>query len=168
MTLTTDLEYSSSSLGTFTYKKSCDFTNPQTTDQAPYMCGRHPNRLVWRDQAFKIEQYFQTHYLLFNGMELCHKYAPPVYFNGLGSANVQQQASSKIQCGARLYDCKTFITAVANLENNECLREFSYIYASVYVTRHISFSSSILLPWQTWLQIFFSLFTVITLFQASK
>lgn len=132
------------------------------------MCGRHPNRLVWRDQAFKIEQYFQTHYLLFNGMELCHKYTSPVYFNGLGSANVKQQAVSKIQCGARLYGCKTFITAVANLENNECLCEFSCSYASVYVTRHISLSSSILLPWQTWLQIFFSLFTVITLFQAFK
>lgn len=66
-------------------KKSCDFTNPQTTDQPPYMCGRHPNILVWRDQAFKIEQYFQTYYLLLNGMELCHKYMSPVYFNGLGS-----------------------------------------------------------------------------------
>lgn len=168
MTLTTDLEYSSSSSGTFTYKNSCDFTNPQTSDQAPYMCDRHPNRLVWRDQAFKIEQYFQTHYLLFNGMELYHKYTSPVYFNGLRSANVQQQAVSKIQCGARLYGCKTFITTVANLENNECLREFSCSYASVYVTRHISLSSSIFLPWQTWLQIIFSLFTVITLFQAFK
>lgn len=166
--LAIDLDHSSSSSGTFTYKKSCDFTNPQPTDKALYMCGRHPNRLVWRDQAFKIEQYFQTHYLLFNGIELCHKHTSPVYFNGLGSANVQQQAVSKVQCGARLYDLKTFITAVANLENNECLCEFSYSYACVYVTRHISFLSSILLPWQTWLQIFFSLFTVITLFQASK
>lgn len=79
-------------------------------------------------------------------MELCHKYTSPVYFNGLGSANLQQQAVSKIQCGARLYDCKIFIMAVANLENNECLREFSCSYASVYVTGHISLSSSILLP----------------------
>lgn len=65
---------------------------PQT--KRLFMCGRHPNRLVWRDQAFKIEQYFQTHYLLFNGIELCHKYTSPVYFNGLGSANVTNVTNS--------------------------------------------------------------------------
>lgn len=47
------------------------------TDQALHKCGSHPYRLEWRDQAFKMDQYFQACYWVL--WRHCHKYALSVY-----------------------------------------------------------------------------------------
>lgn len=91
---------------------SSDITNPQTHRATPHMCGRHLWSLDWKDNAFKIDQYFNTN-TISNYLGHCCNHTWPVYLNGLAT----QMCSGRLSEKSSLYEWKIVPVAVAKVLN---------------------------------------------------
>lgn len=85
--------------------KSLLFVKP--TDVVSYMCADIRFGLEWRDQALKIEQYFQNCHLVVWGH--CYKYASPVYF--IRPRKLSQMCCSSLWVRIRIHIYATMVLA---------------------------------------------------------